>query len=272
MVKVSPEREIRKLGYRLGKRKIKGGNGTIVDAYDQDDRYCAVKFPGRGTIKHDRFQKEAEAYRVLSSIDGIPDLYDVWGNEASIPLITLQFVPGETLARARSYGLDEKEQLKYCFEVARILNDVHGLDWVHNDVNATNVIIGEDGSVTLVDLTCAGHIDSFTGAIFHNADISPPEVEDGIVTKKSDVYMLGKMTTCSVIGLDEELVSAKALPHHLREAHEEGMLKSYFGHMAEPLYRLLNEMVRAEYNSRPTMMEIVNEGKDLFAGGLRGLL
>ena len=104
MAKINPQREIQKLGYKLGNRKIVGGNGTIQDAIDQDGNYCAVKYPGRGAIKHDRFRNEVEAYKVLSGVRGIPKYYGVWGNEDKLSLLTIQFIEGETLEKARDNG------------------------------------------------------------------------------------------------------------------------------------------------------------------------
>lgn len=141
-------------------------NHTISLAIDlQCQRTCIIKGQGRpwqGALPQAERQpalQEASVLRELHDYPQVPDLYDVIDQEHDISLV-LSDIPGqillERLQKEHVSQLSAFQQIiTWARELANILQDLHNKGLVFADLKPTNVIIGRDGKLYLIDFELA---------------------------------------------------------------------------------------------------------------------
>jgi serine/threonine-protein kinase len=151
-------------GEKVGRYVIRGdlgfgGMGVVLDAHDPDlDRRVAIKMllAGKrgGAAAQGRLLREAQALARLSH-PNVVAVYDVGTTDAGI-YVAMEYVSGPTL---RQWGESKKrtaaEVLKVFGEAGRGLAAAHAAGLVHRDFKPSNVIIGADGRVRVLDFGLA---------------------------------------------------------------------------------------------------------------------
>lgn len=149
-------------GYRITRKLGVGGGGIVYEGEDigrADRRRTALKFltdelaDDPDAIR--RLRREAETLGALSH----PNICAVFGidQHRGRPFIAMQSVPGMTLKAhiAAKHPMDASEVVRISADVTRALDAAHAQGVVHRDIKPTNIMVGEDGVVTVLDFGLA---------------------------------------------------------------------------------------------------------------------
>jgi serine/threonine protein kinase/tetratricopeptide (TPR) repeat protein len=154
-------------GYTVGRFLIlhpagKGGMGTVYAAYDPElDRKVALKFihapkydPHTLETAQARLLREAQAMARVSHPNVIT-LYDVGLHEGDV-YMAMEYVEGTTLAKWLKEGPRSWSELLPIFRAAgQGLAAAHATQLVHRDFKPSNVLLGQDGRVQVMDFGLA---------------------------------------------------------------------------------------------------------------------
>jgi serine/threonine protein kinase len=197
-----------------------GGMGVVLRAQDvRDGRMVALK-----TTRSKRASEVAGIRREISVLGQVahPAIvrFIADGTSGGLPWMAMELLQGQTLSetiatlwrkaplrpssgvavpRPRAGAGRLREVVKIVAQVGRALDCLHTRDLVHRDVKPSNIMVGNDGRVTLFDfgLVCSSRGDAATVA----ADLCPgvgtleyaaPEQMRGeAVDARADIYALG---------------------------------------------------------------------------------
>ncbi len=194
--------------YRLLHELGRGGTGVVFEAEQISlGRRVALKLlHGHLAIAPaaiERFRSEAAAVARLRH-PGLVPVYEV-GEVAGHHFFTMELVAGrplDQLVRNERLGIRaDLSRAAECAELVARIGDVlqhaheHGL--VHRDVKPHNVLVGDDGTVRLLDFGLAKHVDpaarSITAEFLGTPHYMAPEqiAGTGRAGPRSDVYSLG---------------------------------------------------------------------------------
>jgi tRNA A-37 threonylcarbamoyl transferase component Bud32 len=198
----------RAAGQKLGKYELlgavgQGAFGTVYKARDPElGRVVAVKVPRAGNLawqqELDRFLREARSVAQLRHPSIVP-VHDV-GQADGVPYLISDFVQGVTLAdRLSARRPAFRESAALVASVADALQYAHDHGVVHRDVKPSNIMIGEDGTVFVMDFGLAkreaGEITmTVEGQVLGTPAYMSPEQARGeghAVDARGDVYSLG---------------------------------------------------------------------------------
>ncbi|MGW5477937.1 protein kinase domain-containing protein [Streptomyces sp. NPDC004008] len=183
-----------------------GGMGQVWTAYDQRlDRRVAVKLLRPDKVAGQeadelrrRFMREC---RVTAQVDhpGLVTVHDA-GSEGEELYLVMQYVDGADLAD----HLAEHDPYPWPWVVAvaaqlcAVLSAVHAVPIVHRDLKPRNVMVKQDGTVTVLDLGVASVMDTDTTRLTHTgspigspAYMAPEQAMGGAVGPYTDLYALG---------------------------------------------------------------------------------
>ena len=143
-----------------------------------------------------RFRQEAQNAASLSH-PNVVTVYD-YGEDPSGPYIVMEYVDGEDLASIlRRVGpLPPQQAARVAAAIARALAAAHARGIVHRDVKPSNVLIGQDGRVKVVDFGIARALaeaqmtlpGTTLGSVHY---FSPEQARGEPATAASDVFALG---------------------------------------------------------------------------------
>ncbi|HET6585496.1 MAG TPA: protein kinase [Nannocystaceae bacterium] len=152
---------------RLGE----GGDGVVYRAYDSDlDRHVAIKLLRRARSRRDeaRLLREARTLAKLAhphvvrihDVGRTADLQPLHGLDGAMPttdlFLVMELVDGLDLGRWLAARRRSVPEIVAVFvAVGRALAAAHRLGIVHRDVKPTNVLVGRDGLVRVVDFGLA---------------------------------------------------------------------------------------------------------------------
>jgi serine/threonine-protein kinase len=191
--------------YQLRRPLAAGGMGQVWQAVDEVlGRPVAVKLPhdaeDRGFVNRLR----AEARRAAAvSHPGIADVFDygeaTTADEAeSTAYLVMELIDGEPLSAllARQGRLGPHQSLGIVGQAAVALGAAHRAGLVHRDVKPSNLLVGGDGVVKVIDFGIAqaswepagDHADATSGTV---AYLSPEQAVGQPATAASDIYGLG---------------------------------------------------------------------------------
>ena len=207
--------------YRVKQLLASGGMG---DVYLAEDMTLEVKVALK-TIRSDiarnpdsrrRFQLEYLLPRFYVSHPNICQAYDLGRHsdqEQNIPLLTMEYLPGETLSsRIRARGsLTQEEALPIVRQLAAALDAAHQNGVVHRDFKSANIMLVPSGSgerAVITDFGLAFAIEASGGVggmvfapptaaelattiVGTPAYMSPEQVQGESVNASSDLYALG---------------------------------------------------------------------------------
>ncbi len=186
--------------YRLIDRLGAGSQGSVYLAEDiKLEKNWAVKMVPALT------GDELTALKMVSH-PAFPRIVDVTETEHGMALI-MDYITGETIGRFSSMHTVSIDMLyEWALEIADAFRYLHSITpaILYLDCKPSNIILGEDGHLHLVDLGSA-YVTGLSGShrISGTLPYAPPEQRRGRrVDQRSDIYALG-MTLKAVAGLPE---------------------------------------------------------------------
>lgn len=188
--------------YRVESLLGQGGMGAVFRAFDTRlERWVALKTVAAEVGPEDevyaRFAREA---RLLSAVDhpNVARVYAV-GEQRGRPYYVMEYVEGRSLAEllddvgrlAGQHGLD------YLIQAARGLAAAAARGVVHRDVKPSNLMLGADGQLRIVDFGLARRLVDATSLTASDRVLgtprymSPEQTLALEVDHRSDIYSLG---------------------------------------------------------------------------------
>lgn len=153
------------------------------------------------------FKREAQ---VLSSLNHqrIVKVYDYFV-ESNRHYLLMEFIDGANLRTIVSERGPQPENVvfRWMEEMIEILSYLHSMSppIVHRDFTPDNLILENDGSITLIDFGAANHcLTTVTGTIVGKTSFMPIEQFQGKPNKKSDIYSFAKTIYFLLSGQEPE--------------------------------------------------------------------
>jgi tetratricopeptide (TPR) repeat protein/predicted Ser/Thr protein kinase len=170
------------LGTRLGRYELVsqvgvGGMGVVFEARDPElDRTVAVKvFSGKGESSeegHARLRREGQIMARLTH-PNVLRVYDV-GVAQGFVFVAMEFVAGGTLRDWLKRKQRSPEEILAIFtQAGRGLAAAHDAGLVHRDFKPSNVLVGDDGRVLVMDFGLARPADG-TADVTASSPSTPP--------------------------------------------------------------------------------------------------
>ena len=194
--------------YQITRRIGSGGMGLVYEGKDVNlGRRVAIKHLRedlqRNPQEKERFLSEA---RLVASLDhpNILRIYSIAEEKGEIYLI-FEFIEGKTLdewTQGRKLSLSQVFQV---FKpVAQALDYAHAKGIIHRDVKPSNIMIGNNGIVHVMDFGVARvantQASQMTRTIVGTPAYMAPETQDGFVSRESDIYGLAVCVYESLAG------------------------------------------------------------------------
>jgi serine/threonine protein kinase len=195
----------------------RGGMGEVYKARDTHlDRFVAIKVLPPDKVgdaeRKRRFIQEAKAASALNH-PNIIHVYDI-AEEDGILFIAMEYVKGKTLEQLIGRKpLRLKDTLNYAVQIADALARAHAAGIVHRDLKPSNIMVGENGTVKLLDFGLAKLTERMSGEFGETqtvaaeeeaktaegmivgtvAYMSPEQAEGKAVDERSDVFAFGSV-------------------------------------------------------------------------------
>lgn len=166
--------------YEIVERIGEGGMGVVYAARDTTlRRPVAIKVlaPNRLGNKHAVARLRREARTAAAFADpGIAQVFDFGETAEGRAYLVMELVHGKIVAGKRPPH--QPEALRIVREVARTLDAAHAVGLVHRDVKPDNIMIRDDGRVTLLDFGIAKDL----SVTVHRPMNAEPDSADSVVT------------------------------------------------------------------------------------------
>jgi len=192
--------------FHIVERIARGGMGVVFKGEDRSlGREVAIKVLlqrfNTDPESVARFKREA---RSMASLDH-PNIVPVYaiGQERDLHYFVMKFLPGFTVADrlkrirlnlAEPFGVEETRQL--LMQGCKALGHAHKKGLIHRDVKPSNIMISDEGHVTIMDFGIVKATEdetlTKTGIVFGTPDYMAPEHAQGKPpSAATDVYSLG---------------------------------------------------------------------------------
>ncbi|MCT9080036.1 serine/threonine-protein kinase [Streptomyces fulvoviolaceus] len=260
--------------YELSTLIGQGGMGQVWTAYDQRlDRRVAVKLlrPDKvaGQEADELRRRFVRECRVTAQVDhpGLVTVHDA-GSEGEELFLVMQYVDGADL----SDHLAEHDPYPWQWAVAvaaqlcAVLSAVHAVPIVHRDLKPRNVMVKQDGTVTVLDLGVASVMDTDTTRLTHTgspigspAYMAPEQAMGGAVGPYTDLYALGVLLHELLSG-DVPFAGSTALGVLHRHLYEPPLpVRRIRPEVPEPLEALVLRLLAKDPQHRPASAQDVYE-------------
>ncbi|MFD8721558.1 protein kinase [Streptomyces sp. NPDC059629] len=251
-----------------------GGMGQVWTAYDRRlDRRVAVKLlrPDKvaGAEAEELRRRFLRECRVTAQVDhpGLVTVHDA-GSEGEELFLVMQFVDGADL----SDHLAEHDPYPWQWAVAvaaqlcAVLSAVHAVPIVHRDLKPRNVMVKQDGTVTVLDLGVASVMDTDTTRLTHTgspigspAYMAPEQAMGGAVGPYTDLYALGVLLHELLSG-EVPFAGSTALGVLHRHLYEPPVpVRRIRPEVPEPLESLVLRLLAKDPQHRPASAQEVYE-------------
>jgi serine/threonine protein kinase/Tol biopolymer transport system component len=204
-------------GSRLGPYEIlsllgSGGMGEVYRARDPRlDREVAVKVLSAERMDEERRHRFVQEARAASALNhpNIVTIHDIL-SEGDRDFIVMEYVAGKSLDRLIPRpGMPLGELLRIAIPIADALSRAHGRGIVHRDVKPSNIVVGTEGTIKLLDFGLAKVVASAgaspeaetetaqrpltrAGAVSGTTPYMSPEQASGLdVDARTDVFSYG---------------------------------------------------------------------------------
>ncbi|MFJ9559716.1 protein kinase [Streptomyces fuscichromogenes] len=251
-----------------------GGMGQVWTAYDRRlDRRVAVKLlrPDKvaGAEAEELRRRFLRECRVTAQVDhpGLVTVHDA-GSEGEELFLVMQYVDGADL----SDHLAEHDPYPWQWAVAvaaqlcAVLSAVHAVPIVHRDLKPRNVMVKQDGTVTVLDLGVASVMDTDTTRLTHTgspigspAYMAPEQAMGGAVGPYTDLYALGVLLHELLSG-EVPFAGSTALGVLHRHLYEPPLpVRRIRSEVPEPLESLVLRLLAKDPQHRPASAQEVYE-------------
>ncbi|MCG7209953.1 protein kinase [Streptomyces arenae] len=248
--------------------------GQVWTAYDQRlDRRVAVKLlrPDKvaGAEAEELRRRFLRECRVTAQVDhpGLVTVHDA-GSEGEDLFLVMQYVDGADL----SDHLAEHDPYPWQWAVAvaaqlcAVLSAVHAVPIVHRDLKPRNVMVKQDGTVTVLDLGVASVMDTDTTRLTHTgspigspAYMAPEQAMGGAVGPYTDLYALGVLLHELLSG-EVPFAGSTALGVLHRHLYEPPVpVRRIRPEVPEPLESLVLRLLAKDPQHRPASAQEVYE-------------
>ncbi|MGH4034316.1 protein kinase domain-containing protein [Actinomycetota bacterium Odt1-20B] len=208
---IRPGHELSQGRYVIQELIGKGGMAAVHRARDTAlDRTVAVKsmsteLAGQQSAR-ERFRREARAVARIGHprVVAVHDVGEeaLQAGQAPVPYIVMEYVEGNPLSRLvpeQPGGMPLDEVLRITSDVLSALTASHAQGMVHRDVKPANIMVGQDGSVKVMDFGIARAFDGSgtaltgTGVTIGTPHYMAPEQFEGrsTVDGRTDLYAVG---------------------------------------------------------------------------------
>ncbi len=199
--------------YRIVRLIGQGGMGQVYLA-ERDDSYrqqVAIKVLRRGLDSEEmrwRFRRERQ---ILAGLEHpfIARLYDGGGTEDGRPYLVMEKVEGSPIDRhCDDRRLSIEQRLRLFAKVCQAVAFAHRNLLVHRDLKPNNILVRDDGTPKLLDFGIAKPLSPLADSpqtVPHQGPLtpgyaSPEQLLGGDITTASDVYSLGILLHCLLLG------------------------------------------------------------------------
>ncbi len=172
--------KIKELPYRVEQVLHFSNGGGLYEATDQRTGtrvvlkearpYAGLAADGADAVQ--RLQRERETLEHLAGVDGVPVVYDHF-TLGEHHFLALEFIEGTPLNKvfAKRYPMNDPAAgpaefaaytewaLRMSAQVEGIIKAIHGRGIIHGDLHLFNVIVRDDGRITLLDFEVATRIE-----------------------------------------------------------------------------------------------------------------
>ncbi|MEU2559329.1 serine/threonine-protein kinase [Streptomyces longispororuber] len=192
--------------YELSTLIGQGGMGQVWTAYDQRlDRRVAVKLlrPDKvaGAEADELRRRFVRECRVTAQVDhpGLVTVHDAGSDDDDLYLV-MQYVDGADLGDhlAEHTPYPWPWAVAVAAQLCAVLSAVHAVPIVHRDLKPRNVMVRQDGTLTILDLGIASVMDTDTTRLTHTGSpigspsyMAPEQAMGGAVGPYTDLYALG---------------------------------------------------------------------------------
>lgn len=225
-----------------------GGMGEVYLARDVVlGRSVALKLVG-GSVPTERFLCEARAIAALNH----PNIVQLW-NFGEYPrgvYLALEYVDGAPLRdRLRDHRMALDEALRIARAIADALVHAHACGVIHCDLKPSNVMVGRDGRVRIVDFGIARTADAAGGIRGGTPDwMAPEQRTDAPITDRVDSWALGLITA--------QLVHGGPAQEQRREPRRlVGADAADRADLPEPISQLIARALEHDPRARPSALE-----------------
>lgn len=189
-------------------------NSTIYLGSDLEiARTCIIKGPGFAhttNTSSNKVEHEAQVLKLLAPDPHFPELFDVLEQDGASYLI-IEDLEGETLNSyvnkriARGQHLSAQQVITWAQELAGILETLHLKGLVYADLKPSNVIIGADNQLHLIDFELTrpdGDGSAKWKGTGTRGYMSPQQHSGQPVTVSDDIYSFGALLYALVTGAE----------------------------------------------------------------------
>jgi predicted Ser/Thr protein kinase len=198
--------------YRVQRLLGKGGMGAVYLADDEVlGELVALKvissaFAADEAAMVTRFRREAAAARKVSS-PSVIRIHDLGEARPGLLYLSMEYFAGRTLSEVISQRgiVPLKDVHDILVQIAAGLEAAHHAGVVHRDLKPSNVLVGERGTVKIIDFGLAtsavGDGLTATGAMLGTPHyMAPEQVRGKPVDARTDIYALGALAYHLVCG------------------------------------------------------------------------
>ncbi len=214
-VPLEPGHRVRSGTLQIVRQLNFGGHSAVYLALQDDKDLVVLKESVAPTFADDKARQKAsemfEREAVLLMKLRHPSICRVFDNfvEDGRHYLLLEYIPGRDLRQAiRETGpKNEETVLRWAMQIASVLEYMHESSppIIHRDVTPDNIVLKENGEVTVVDFGAANEfLGTATGTLVGKQAYIAPEQFRGKAKLQSDIYALGGTMFFLLTGLDPE--------------------------------------------------------------------
>jgi tetratricopeptide (TPR) repeat protein len=239
------------------------GEGGIADVFrgvwrGRNVAFKVLREPERSGLRK-RFVREGRLLQRLT-LPGLVQCFAVI--EGDQPVLVLELLEGASLdVRLRVGPLTPEEGMHLASSALRILAGLHASGIVHRDVKASNVWLGMDGRVVLVDLgLAADSTDPLTTTLGDvlgtHAYMAPEQIAGAETDHRCDLYSLGITLYEALVG--ERPYQATGLAGYLQAHRAAGAtpIAERVPEIPERLAALVGRLMARDPSARPASASV----------------
>ncbi len=171
---------------------------------------------GKKIIKRVSVIRNDEIYRAIRNrkVENLPQIYEVCSDDKGLVVLE-EFIEGKSLLEyiSDSKTLSKSQAIKFALNICDALEFLHSKGIIHRDIKPSNVIISDNDTAVLIDLSIARHITSNPEGDTQNlgsVGFAAPEQfgisQSGVTT---DIYALGVLLNIMLTGVHPAISVAK---------------------------------------------------------------